>query len=460
VTYKPGPFLSKVKRFVNQVSEYRRNIMKKFFTLLLRHWVKTPIKIMLTLSTVALGTGILILSFSADKILSEQVVSKINDKGIIAYAANGEWSTDGDLEMERPGQWDSNIFDRLISDSASINQAALILDDPFTEVTVNGQAYILRSSMATDASYFDIFSLEIIAGVPMTQEDYDGGFKKVWISEETAIILFGSSELAVGQKVIPPGLRFQRNNGRSQDLLTQYTVAGIYGNPPEVARRSYGISDLLTPVTAIMPSGDNAARMMDFMSGRFVVRSSETSVDKVHSDISQIIENNYGYDVNLVVWEGTPKGESSYMEELRQAVSIFTVSVNILGIVLLLTSSLGIFSIMVVEALGRKREIALERSLGASQGRVLKEFWIWSIMLSILGAVIGIILAFVLAKPVLGTMAPLLGELSENFSEASGVRLSAVIAGFILAITCGGVLGLLPAFSAVKGNISDTLREV
>ncbi len=25
---------------------------------------------------------------------------------------------------------------------------------------------------------------------------------------------------------------------------------------------------------------------------------------------------------------------------------------------------------------------------------------------------------------------------------------------------CGGILGLLPAFSAVKGNIADTLREV
>jgi len=434
--------------------------MKKFFTLLLRHWVKTPVKIMLTISAVALGTGILIISFSAGKILDEQVVSKMSENGIIVYGANGEWSSDGSLDMEKPSQWNSKILDRLVSDSTSISQAAIIMDHPFDEVTVNNKAYILRSSVATNLSYFNIFSLEIIAGVPMTQEDFDSGFKKVWISEETAVILFGSAKQAVGQKIIPPGKRFRKNNGRSQDLLTQYTVAGIYGNPPEVSRRSYGISDLIVPLTAILPSGDNTKRMMDFMSGRFIVKSSGTSVDKVHSDISQIIENNYGDDISLVVWEGTPRGESSYMEELRQAVSIFTVSVNILGIVLLLISSLGIFSIMVVEALGRKREIALERSLGASQIRVIKEFWTWSIMLSIFGAVIGIVLAFVLAKPVLGTMAPLLGELSDNFTEASGVRFSSVIAGFLLAVGCGGVLGLLPAFSAVKGNISDTLREV
>ncbi len=147
------------------------------------------------------------------------------------------------------------------------------------------------------------------------------------------------------------------------------------------------------------------------------------------------------------------------MEELRQTVSIFTVSVNILGIVLLLTSSLGIFSIMVVEALGRRREIALERSLGASQMRVVREFWSWSIMLTLFGALIGILLAFILEKPVLGTLAPLLGELSNNFSENSGIQVKSLISGFLLALGCGGILGLLPAFSAVKGNIADTLRE-
>jgi putative ABC transport system permease protein len=434
--------------------------MKKFLTLLMRHWVKTPVKISLTISAVALGTGVLILSFSAGKILDEQVISKMSDNGIIVYAANGEWSTDGSLEMERPSQWDATIFDKLRSDSSDIDSVALVLDKPFEEITANGKSYILRSSVATDINYFEVFSIDIIAGIPMTLEDYESGFKKVWISEEMEVMLFGNAENAIGQKVVPPGRRFQRDNGRSQDLLTQYSVAGIYENPTEVARRSYGISDLIVPVTAILPSGENASRMLDFMSGSLVLKSRASSVEKIDAEISQIVENNFGYDINLVVWEGTPEGESSYMEELRQAISIFTVSVNILGIVLLLTSSLGIFSIMVVEALGRKREIALERSLGASQIRVIKEFWSWSIMLSLLGAVIGIILAFILAKPVLGTMAPLLGELSENFSEASGVKLSSVISGFLLALGCGGILGLLPAFSAVKGNISETLREV
>ncbi len=70
------------------------------------------------------------------------------------------------------------------------------------------------------------------------------------------------------------------------------------------------------------------------------------------------------------------------------------------------------------------------------------------------------LLAFLLAKPVMGTMAPLLGELSGEFASSAGLKISSLLAGFLLAVSCGGVLGLLPAFSAVKGNISDVLREV
>lgn len=436
--------------------------MKKFLTLLIRHWIKSPVKILMTISAVALGTGILIISFSAGAVLKGEVLKGMNDSGIILYGANGSWQSDGSLELERPGQFDQKVFDTLETEGATITEAALVSGIPVNEMTVNGKTYQLRSSVGSDPSYFHIFSLEIIAGSEMTQEDYDSGLKKVWISEDTAVMLFGSAEGAVGQHVSPPGNTFMRGPGdrERKSIITQYTVAGVFGNPPEVARRSYGIADVVFPVTAILPSGDFASRMLDFMSGEFVVKSSSTSVEKVQSEIASIIENNYGYDVSLVTWEGSPNGESSYMEELRQAVSIFTVSVNILGIVLLLTSSLGIFSIMVVEALGRRREIALERSLGASQIRVVKEFWSWSIMLSLLGAVIGVLIALVIGKPVLGTLAPLLGELSTDFSASAGVKATALLGGFALALGCGGILGLLPAFSAVKGNIAETLREV
>jgi ABC-type antimicrobial peptide transport system permease subunit len=114
---------------------------------------------------------------------------------------------------------------------------------------------------------------------------------------------------------------------------------------------------------------------------------------------------------------------------------------------------------MVVEALNRRRDIALERSLGASQQMVIREFWSWSIAFSMTGAVLGVLLAFLLSHPVLNTLSPLVGEVSSQFSEAAGIKGSSVFLGVGMAALFGGILGLLPSFSAVKGNIAENLRD-
>ena len=433
-------------------------MMKKFLRLLIRHSVKTPVKITLTILTVALGTGILILSFSTSMILEEQINREIKNKGVIVYAFNGEWSDFGELQQEIPGDWKSDIYDILKIEGASISEAAIIVPFSMDDFMINDKSYKIRNIMGTDHSYLNVFSLEIIEGVPMTEQDFNSGFKKVWISEETAIIIFGSASSALGRKIAPPGKELE-DKGRTKNLITQYSVAGIYENPSEISRRSYGIADMIFPVTSYYPISEKGKAVLDYLAGRIVIKSRSDSIEKVVSEISLIVKKFYGEETHVSVWEGSPDGNSNYMAELRRTISIFAVSVNILGILLLLISSLGIFSIMVVEALARKREIALERSLGASQKRVVWEFWSWSIMLTLLGALMGILLAYLLAKTVLGTMEPLFGELSENISKDSGIQIPALISGFLLSLGCGGILGLLPAFFAVRGNIADTLRE-
>lgn len=431
--------------------------MKKLITTLLRHWVKTPVKITLTLLAVALGTGILIISFSAGTIINDEIVSMMNKDGIVLQVANGEWGSDGDIDRQRPSEWKRDIIENFKTDSSMITEVAMTSNFPIQYLNVNNKSYQIRHIIGTDPSYLDVFSLSLVTGIQMTEQDFDTGLHKMWMSEESAIIMFGSAEAAIGQKVSPPGR--EREGRASRFLISQFTVTGVYENPTEVARRAYGIADVIFPVTSILPSNRDGTSFLDRLSGRLIIKSSSTSADKTTAEINQIVASTYGIDTQVITWEGDSSGKSTYMNELRQTISIFTVSIKILGIVLLLTSSLGIFSIMVVEALGRKKEIAIERALGASKLRVVTEFWQWSVMLSLLGAVLGVILAFLIAQPVLGTMTPLLEELSDDISIGTGIRPLALISGIALALGCGGILGVLPAFSAVKGDISDTLRE-
>jgi len=437
--------------------------MKKFISMMLRHWRKSPVKITLTVLSVALGTGILILSFSAGAIIKDRVTAGMAKSGSVLYVSNATWNADGTLESVRPSEWDSDAPSKVVAESGVVKAATIVDTPPFDSVSVKGVTYRLRSAVATGPEYFEIFSLETVVGAPMTADDLAQGKKRVWISENLATILFGSAESAVGQQIQPPGMlinRGPRNQQKSQNLITQYTVTGVFKDPSEVARRSYGIGDLVYPYTSMITAGGNATFELKMMAGTFVVKATTASVKRAQAAIAETLVRDYGQDVSVAVWEGSVRGPSTYLEQLRQTISIFTVSVNILGLVLLVISSLGIFSVMVVELLGRRREIALERALGASQAMVVREFWSWSVALSLIGAALGLVLALLLSKPVLSTIAPLVGEVSDKFKDAAGLDPMSALAGVLLDLGCGGVLGALPAFAAVKGNISETLREV
>ncbi len=437
--------------------------MRKFISLFVRHWAKSPVKISLTVLSVALGTGILVLSFSVASRLQTEVTDQLRRGGTVLYVQNGTVQSDGSIErVEGRPEWDSAAPSQVKSDVAGVQQAVVVANVPFDQVSAAGKSWRVRSVIGSEPDYFDVFGLKLVAGVAMSQADLDSGAKKLWLSEQFAQVIWGSAEAAVGQNVQPPGRMFGRGpgGGDQQNLIQNYQVAGVFESPSEVNRRSYGIGDAVFPYTSVLPAGGNATLMRSFFSSTFVVRALDANTDKLAASIRSALAASYGDTVSVAVWEGSPRGASTYLKELRQAVSIFSVSVNVLGVVLLLISSLGIFSVMVVEALGRRREISLERALGASQIQVVGEFWSWSVALSLLGALIGLVLAWALSGPVLGTLAPLVGEVSSQFQSVAGLDPWSVVAGLLLALGCGGVLGLLPAFSAVQGTIADTLREV
>lgn len=435
--------------------------MRKFLSLFLRHWAKSPVKIGLTILSVALGTGILILSFSVSAVLQREVTDQLEKGGTVLYVQNGTVKSDGTIErVDGRPEWDAEAPNTVKSDVTGVEQAVVVSTTPFDEVQAAGKSWRVRSALGTGPDYFGVFGLTLVAGVEMTESDVDTGAKKLWLSEEFARVIWGSAEAALGQTVQPPGRMFRRGpgGGESQAIIQNYVVAGVYSTPSEVSRRSYGIGDAVFPYTAVLPAGGNATLMKSFFSSTFAVRAVGVNGEKLTASIRAALAAKYGETVSVAVWEGSPRGASTYLQELRQAVSIFSVSINVLGVVLLLISSLGIFSVMVVESLGRRKEISLERALGASQGLVLSEFWSWSVGLSLLGALIGLALAWLLSGPVLGTLAPLVGEVSTQL-RGDGLDLGAVVAGVLLALGAGGVLGLLPAFSAVRGTISDVLRE-
>ncbi len=126
-----------------------------------------------------------------------------------------------------------------------------------------------------------------------------------------------------------------------------------------------------------------------------------------------------------------------------------TLSILILGIAFfcLLVGGIGIMNIMLVTVTERTREIGLRKAVGAKRRDILFQFLIESVVVSLMGGVIGILLGWLAAV-----------IFSRIVDWQAPVTLGAILLGFLFSVGVGVAAGFWPAFKASRLNPIDALR--
>lgn len=122
--------------------------------------------------------------------------------------------------------------------------------------------------------------------------------------------------------------------------------------------------------------------------------------------------------------------------------------------VVLLIACANLAGLLLVRAIRRRREIAVRLALGARAATLLRQAILESLILSVVGGVLGLALAAIALR--IGVQL-----LPESLPRVSEIGLDWPVAGFALAlaILTGIVCGLAPAFAAIQTNVNDTLKE-
>jgi putative ABC transport system permease protein len=122
--------------------------------------------------------------------------------------------------------------------------------------------------------------------------------------------------------------------------------------------------------------------------------------------------------------------------------------------VVLLIACANLAGLLLVRAIRRQREIAVRLALGARSAALLRQAILESLILSVLGGLLGIVLAAValsVGKNLLPESLPRVNEISLNWVVVAFALLLAVVTGF--------VCGLAPAFAALRTSVNETLKE-
>jgi predicted permease len=123
-------------------------------------------------------------------------------------------------------------------------------------------------------------------------------------------------------------------------------------------------------------------------------------------------------------------------------------------LVVLLIACANLAGLLLVRAIRRRREIAVRLALGASMATLLRQAIVESLLLSVSGGLLGLIIAS-------ATLRVCLALMPETLPMVNGIGLDWPVVAFalLLAGATGILCGLAPAFAAVRTDLNDGLKE-
>ena len=291
------------------------------------------------------------------------------------------------------------------------------------------------SGVQASASYWKVFSIKPVLGRYFTEQDEQEGAPPVGVlSEALWRGRFGGDSSIVGKTINLSGVQIQVLGVAPQDyLVTRPTIGAqeVIWRPLIIsAQRRSDHADHELQAAGLVREGvpfDQATREMS----------------RIERALAKEYPNSRFEDIRTfpyAEWIVGDAGKTVYM--LFGAVTL-----------VLLIACANVANLLIARGAKRRGEIAVRGALGASRGRIAQQLFAESVLLGVLGGLLGLVVAYAGIRFLVTSPA--------SVPRLNNASLSAPVVAFTMALSIGCALlfGLAPALRAARTDLQQTLRD-
>ena len=363
----------------------------------------------LTILGVVIGVVAIVVLVSIGQGANSSVVESIEGMGTNLITANINARRMNPIDLDSLNELAQNEAISSVAPIASVSGTVKAGTTTYDDGVVQG----------TTPGYESIRNWTVAEGRFLQQPDIDNRSFVAVIGSEAATEMYGTTH-AVGETF----------------SLNGYTIT-VVGVLAEVGSSASGSNDnqILIPFTLAQRLSNQTS-----ISSFYVSAASSSQVEQAQAAVESYLEKAFeNYNTRSFGTQYSVFNQTEMLSTLSETTNTLTLMLGGIAAISLLVGGIGIMNIMLVSVSERTREIGIRKAIGAARGNILMQFLIESLVVSLMGGLLGLAISVVAVK----ALAPVL-----QMTLTIPVNMAWMAIAFSVFI--GVVFGMYPANKASK----------
>ena len=363
----------------------------------------------LTILGVVIGVVAIVVLVSIGQGANSSVVESIEGMGTNLITANINARRMNPIDLDSLNELAQNEAISYVAPISSVSGTVKAGTTTYDDGVVQG----------TTPGYESIRNWTVAEGRFLQQPDIDNRSFVAVIGSEAATEMYGTTH-AVGETF----------------SLNGYTIT-VVGVLAEVGSSASGSNDnqILIPFTLAQRLSNQTS-----ISSFYVSAASSAQVGQAQAVVESYLEKAFAnYNTNSFGTQYSVFNQSEMLSTLSETTNTLTLMLGGIAAISLLVGGIGIMNIMLVSVSERTREIGIRKAIGAARGNILMQFLIESLVVSLMGGLMGLAISVVAVN----ALAPVL-----QMTLTIPVNVAWMAIAFSVFI--GVVFGMYPANKASK----------